>query len=207
MNIILSCWLNGVPMKASKFGHIAWWRIMFTSSSNPKGNRIWVKPLVKFIVDTPGWSIYGKTGKGYLWQGRFSSYPMDKHWLLKAAAYVELNPVKAGMVKKPGTIAGVVYMLICLEKTAGNYPAGKTAFSGGWLENLPARSTSWFRRWIWATWANGQIFGWRKFYRKSRAFFATRFEKKPGPKGKGVMGCDWVLCPLIFPNQHTAWIE
>lgn len=38
--------------------------------------------------------------KGYLWQGRFSSYPMDKNWLLKAAAYVELNPVKAGMVKK-----------------------------------------------------------------------------------------------------------
>jgi putative transposase len=26
---------------------------------------------------------------------------MDKNWLLKAVAYVELNPVKAGMVKKP----------------------------------------------------------------------------------------------------------
>jgi len=25
---------------------------------------------------------------------------MDKGWLLKAAAYVELNPVKAGLVKK-----------------------------------------------------------------------------------------------------------
>jgi len=25
---------------------------------------------------------------------------MEKSWLLKAAAYVELNPVKAGMVKK-----------------------------------------------------------------------------------------------------------
>jgi putative transposase len=36
---------------------------------------------------------------GYLWQGRFASYPMDEGWLLKAAAYVELNPVKAGMVK------------------------------------------------------------------------------------------------------------
>jgi len=38
--------------------------------------------------------------KGYLWQGRFASYPMGKDWLLKAAAYVELNPVKAGLVKK-----------------------------------------------------------------------------------------------------------
>ncbi len=38
-----------------------------------------------------GWS-------GYLWQGRFSSYPMSEEWLLRAAAYVELNPVAAGMV-------------------------------------------------------------------------------------------------------------
>ena len=39
--------------------------------------------------------------KGYLWQGRFASFPMDEAYLLKAAAYVELNPVKAGMVKLP----------------------------------------------------------------------------------------------------------
>ena len=38
--------------------------------------------------------------KGYLWQGRFASYPMEKSWLLRAAAYVELNPVKAGIVKQ-----------------------------------------------------------------------------------------------------------
>ena len=25
--------------------------------------------------------------KGYLWQGRFASFPMDEDWLLKAAAY------------------------------------------------------------------------------------------------------------------------
>ncbi len=39
--------------------------------------------------------------RGYLWQGRFSSFPMDENWLLRAAAYVELNPVKAGMVEMP----------------------------------------------------------------------------------------------------------
>ena len=37
--------------------------------------------------------------KGYLWQGRFASYPMDEGWLLRAVAYVEVNPVKAGMVE------------------------------------------------------------------------------------------------------------
>ncbi len=36
--------------------------------------------------------------RGYLWQGRFSSFPMDENWLLRAVAYVELNPVKARMV-------------------------------------------------------------------------------------------------------------
>ncbi len=39
--------------------------------------------------------------KGFLWQGRFSSFPMDEAWLLRAAAYVELNPVRAGMVQEP----------------------------------------------------------------------------------------------------------
>ena len=39
--------------------------------------------------------------RGYLWQGRFASFPMDKSYLLKAAAYVELNPVKANMVSLP----------------------------------------------------------------------------------------------------------
>jgi len=38
--------------------------------------------------------------RGYLWQGRFASFPMDEGYLLKAAAYVELNPVKAKMVTK-----------------------------------------------------------------------------------------------------------
>ena len=39
--------------------------------------------------------------RGYLWQGRFASFPMDEKYLLKAAAYVELNPVKAKMVSAP----------------------------------------------------------------------------------------------------------
>ncbi len=33
--------------------------------------------------------------RGYLWQGRFASCPMDERHLLAAARYVELNPVRA----------------------------------------------------------------------------------------------------------------
>ena len=42
-----------------------------------------------------------KQWTGYLWQGRFSSFPMDESYLLQAVAYVELNPVMAGMVDEP----------------------------------------------------------------------------------------------------------
>ena len=38
---------------------------------------------------------------GHLWQNRFYSCPMDDAHAHNAAAYVELNPVRAGMVRAP----------------------------------------------------------------------------------------------------------
>ncbi|MEA5114887.1 MAG: transposase [Geobacteraceae bacterium] len=39
--------------------------------------------------------------RGHLWQGRFASYPMDETYLLAAARYVELNPVKSKLCVHP----------------------------------------------------------------------------------------------------------
>ena len=39
--------------------------------------------------------------RGYLWQGRFSSFVMDEPYLLAAARYIELNPVRARLVADP----------------------------------------------------------------------------------------------------------
>jgi len=39
--------------------------------------------------------------RGYLWQGRFASFVMDNDYLLPAARYIELNPVRAKIVRKP----------------------------------------------------------------------------------------------------------
>jgi len=39
--------------------------------------------------------------RGHLWQGRFSSFVMDNKYLMKAVQYVAMNPVKAGLAKKP----------------------------------------------------------------------------------------------------------
>ena len=41
--------------------------------------------------------------RGYLWQGRFSSFVMDQRYLLTAVRSIELNPVRAGLVKDPAT--------------------------------------------------------------------------------------------------------
>ena len=43
---------------------------------------------------------FRKGWRGYLWQGRFASYPMDREHTLAAARYIERNPVRAGLVKR-----------------------------------------------------------------------------------------------------------
>jgi len=48
----------------------------------------------RFVNGREGW-------RGYLWQGRFASCPMDERGLLACARYVELNPVRAGLVRAP----------------------------------------------------------------------------------------------------------
>ena len=37
---------------------------------------------------------------GYLWQGRFASFPMDEDYLRACARYVGLNPARAGLAAK-----------------------------------------------------------------------------------------------------------
>jgi putative transposase len=39
--------------------------------------------------------------RGHLWQGRFSSFVLDQPYLLTASRYVELNPMRAGLVEAP----------------------------------------------------------------------------------------------------------
>ena len=40
-----------------------------------------------------GWS-------GYLWQGRFASFPMDEGYFLQCVRYIGLNPVRAGLAPR-----------------------------------------------------------------------------------------------------------
>lgn len=75
--------------------------------------------------------------KGYLWRGRFASYPMGKNWLLKAAVYVELNPVKAGIVKQPWNYRwSSVHTHLAWEDKYGIVQAVKITLINGRLEKL-----------------------------------------------------------------------
>jgi len=48
------------------------------------------------------WEINQREGwRGYLWQGRFASFPMEEAHLHCCLRYVELNPVRAGLVERP----------------------------------------------------------------------------------------------------------
>jgi putative transposase len=44
---------------------------------------------------------FRKKWRGHLWQGRFASNVMDESYLIAAARYIELNPVRAGLVSNP----------------------------------------------------------------------------------------------------------
>lgn len=39
--------------------------------------------------------------RGHLWQGRYFSFAMDERYLRATVRYIELNPVRAGLVEKP----------------------------------------------------------------------------------------------------------
>jgi putative transposase len=48
------------------------------------------------------WQINQREGwRGFLWQCRFASAPMDEAHLHACLRYVELNPVRAGLVERP----------------------------------------------------------------------------------------------------------
>jgi putative transposase len=54
--------------------------------------------------------------RGHLWQDRFASFPMNENYLLAAARYVELNPVRAHITDDPATY---------LWSSAKNHSAGE----------------------------------------------------------------------------------
>jgi putative transposase len=79
---------------------------------------------------------FGRNWRGYLWQGRFGSYVMDETHLLCAAAYVERNPVKAGLVARAEDWPW--------SSAAGHVAGGDGVAEGDWLVE---RTGGWICTW------------------------------------------------------------
>ena len=81
--------------------------------------------------------------RGYLWQGRFASFPMDRAYALACARYIELNPVRAGLAKKPegwlwssagAHLRGEIGPIIRSPKPLGNPAEWASLLNGGLAE-------------------------------------------------------------------------
>ncbi len=125
--------------------------------------------------------------KGYLWQGRFASYPMNESWLLKAAAYVELNPVKAGMVKNAWDYRwSSVHAHLAGNDDNGMIQTAKLlSLAGDWkayLKDAQAYPGNEFEQHE----RTGRPLGDEGFIEKAeRLLHRALKKKKPGPKGGG----------------------
>lgn len=127
---------------------------------------------------------FRKGWRGYLWQGRFASFPMDEEWLYRALAYVELNPVKAGMVDHPweyrwssvhAHLAGYDSQGIVNVDAVGDYVSDWRAY----LAKAELDESSIFRQHE----STGRPLGSDKFIESAGMILGRNLtKKKPGPK-------------------------
>ena len=124
--------------------------------------------------------------RGYLWQGRFASVVMDEAHLLAAARYVELNPVRARLTRRPeqwpwssarAHLAGQGDGLVAVAPLLERVP--------GWAEFLGHGLGEAEHKAIQAGERTGRPLGGAEFVADlERRLGRTLARRKPGPKPK-----------------------
>ncbi|PWR24662.1 transposase [Zavarzinia aquatilis] len=134
----------------------------------------------------------GQGWTGYLWQGRFASYPMDDAHLMAAIRYVENNPVAAGLAKPAedwpwssakAHVTGKADGFTDLSALAGTYRNWRALLRQG-LEagDLPEDEVEAIE----ASLRTGRPRGDDAFLDRLEAETGRVLKRqKPGPKGKG----------------------
>jgi putative transposase len=131
--------------------------------------------------------INGRKGwRGFLWQGRFSSFPMDESHLLGCARFVELSPVRSKLVARPrawqwssarahltGHDDGLVRVRPLLDRMDDWKDFLAEGLQDGDLENIRAHAST------------GRPLGSPAFVRRlEQRLGRTLARQKPGPKPK-----------------------
>jgi putative transposase len=124
--------------------------------------------------------------RGYLWQGRFASFPMDEPYLLACARYVELNPVRARLAARArdwrwssarAHLAGRDDGLVTVKPLL--------ALAGDWAEFLDRGLSATDHAAIRAGERTGRPLGAARFVaRLERRLGRPLARRKPGPKPK-----------------------
>jgi len=127
---------------------------------------------------------FQKKWKGHLWQGRFASFPMDEEHTLVTARYIELNPVKAGMVKRAEDYAwssakahlcGEDDILVKVDPLLDRYPV--------WSELLLSQSSEEEYENLRRHERSGRPLGSEAFLDRLENLTSRKLKKqKPGPK-------------------------
>ena len=136
---------------------------------------------------------FRKGWRGYLWQGRFASFPMDEPYLLACARYVELNPVRARLVARArdwhwssakAHLSGRDDALVAVKPLL--------ALVGDWKVFLGAGLTDTQYKAIRASERTGRPLGEAAFVRRlEKKLHRVLAKRKPGPK------------PAANANQQT----
>jgi putative transposase len=125
--------------------------------------------------------------RGYLFQGRFASYPMDDRHLVHALRYVELNPVRAGLVAQPGDYRWSSARAHLGQTTDPLIQAGAVEERiGDWSEFLRQDLAPLEREIIERHLRTGRPLGDQGFVAElERRLRRPLFPQKPGPRPKG----------------------
>lgn len=128
--------------------------------------------------------------RGFLWQGRFKSYPMGEPYVLAAARYIERNPVRAKLVEEAweypwsSARAHVQGEDDCLVKVRP-----MLGMVGDWKEFLGGEATADEVRQLRKHERTGRPLGEGQFIGQLEQLTGRVLRKlKPGPKGTGEPG-------------------
>ncbi len=125
--------------------------------------------------------------RGHLWQGRFSSFPLDETYLLAAARYVELNPVRAQLAGKAEDYpwsSAAAHLAGQDDQLAKVSPLLEIV--GDWRLFLLGESEDKMTKKIRYHEHTGRPLGGKEFIDKlEKALNRSLHRQKPGPKKKG----------------------
>ena len=128
--------------------------------------------------------------RGYLWQGRFASCPMEEAHALSAARYIELNPVRALLVAKPQDWPWSSARAHLTGTSDGLTEVGALGIGAGeWAGFLKAGIDDDALEAIRSGERTGRPLGTDDFVRRLEGLTGRQLARqKPGPKPKGVAG-------------------